>query len=109
MTSIAGINSSTSVAAAASAPRQGQDAPAPRETRLSTSRALIAVQPVASGETRVRTHPDARFLAHLIATDQRMAQTRERRRAEPQDAIAAYAAANAAPAARSGQQIFRVM
>jgi hypothetical protein len=107
MTSIAGISTSTTVAAATNAPPR--DAATPREPRLSTSRALIAVQPVASGETPVRTHPDARFLAHLIATDQRMPQTRERRRAEPQAAIAAYAAANSAPTAPAGQRIFRVM
>jgi hypothetical protein len=32
----------------------------------------------------------AGFLAHLIATARQMPQTRERRRAEPEDAIAAY-------------------
>ena len=38
-------------------------------------------------------HPTAPFLAHLIATKQQMPQTRQRRRAEPEDAAAVYAAA----------------
>lgn len=35
----------------------------------------------------------APFVAHLIATHQRLPQTRERRRAKPAEAVAAYAAA----------------
>ncbi len=35
------------------------------------------------------------FLAHLIATKEQCPQTRERRRAEPGDAIAAYRAVDA--------------
>ena len=60
----------------------------------SSSRALVVL---ASG--RRETHPHcatprpAFFLAHLIATARQLPQTRERRRAEPCDAIAAYAAA----------------
>ncbi len=106
MTSIAGI-SGTSIVGAGSTPRH--ETSSPRAPKVSSSRALIALQPVASGETPVRTHPDARFLAHLIATDQKMPQTRERRRAEPQHAITAYAAANAGPAAPTGLRLFRVM
>lgn len=37
--------------------------------------------------------PLVTFLAHLIATDRRVPQSRDRRRAEPQQAIAAYEAA----------------
>jgi hypothetical protein len=40
-----------------------------------------------------RAHPTAPFLAHLIATQQQMPQTRQRRRAEPEDAFAVYFAA----------------
>jgi len=107
MTSIAGISSTSSVAAAGSAPRQTTPvSPAPK---ASSSRALIALQPVTPGETPVRTHPDARFLAHLIATDQKLPQTRERRRAEPAVAITAYAATNAGPGEPAGLRIFRIM
>ena len=47
------------------------------------------------------------YLAHLIATKDKLPQTRERRRAEPADAIAAYAAATAEPTAPSGQTLVR--
>jgi hypothetical protein len=39
----------------------------------------------------------ANFVAHLIATSAQAPQTRARRRAEPRDAVAAYAAHNHAP------------
>lgn len=52
------------------------------------SRALVRVSPPPRKET---THlPGAGFLAQLIACDQKMPQTRERRRAEPQEAVIAY-------------------
>jgi hypothetical protein len=38
--------------------------------------------------------PSAAFLAHLIAMRERAPQTRERRRAEPEEAAAVYNAAN---------------
>jgi hypothetical protein len=56
------------------------------------SRALIPVD-AAIPTREVPTsgqRPYAGFLAHLIATADQLPQTRERRRAEPEDAIAAY-------------------
>ena len=108
MTSVRAINSST-IVAAGNAPRR--EASTPREPKVSASRALIALTPVAPSETPVRgrARADAGFLAHLIATDQKAPQTRERRRAEPAEVIAAYAAANAAPAALAGSRILHVM
>ena len=103
---IAGIGS-TAVVAAGSVPRH--ETPLPREPKVATSRALIPLQPIASGERPIRTHADAAYLAHLIATDQKVPQTRERRRAAPQDAIAAYAAATVAPAASTGGRLRRAM
>ena len=47
------------------------------------------------------------FLAHLIATDRQVPQTRERRRGEPGDAIAAYAAVDAGTPARAGATLSR--
>ena len=41
---------------------------------------------------RLQRRPSAAFLAHLIATTRNLPQTRERRRAEPDTAIGAYAA-----------------
>jgi hypothetical protein len=107
MTSVSGINSSGIVAG--DAPRR--ETTTPRAPHVASSRALIPLTPAEPSETsiRSRTHADAGFLAHLIATDQKLPQTRERRRAEPQDVIATYAAANAQPAAPVGQRLLRVM
>ncbi len=73
-----------------------------------SSRALIPLEPVASDDTPLRTRPQAGFLAHLIATREKLPQTRQRRRAEPQDATTIYAAANAGPAAASGMTLSRL-
>lgn len=51
--------------------------------------ALTATQPQVA---RALTYRPAPFLAHLIATRERAPQTRERRRAEPGEASAAYRA-----------------
>jgi hypothetical protein len=74
--------------------RNGTQETAPAETR-----AVIAVAPPAPSERPIvhTRYPAAPFLAHLIATHIRAPQTRERRRAEPQDAIAAYGAEAVAP------------
>jgi hypothetical protein len=52
--------------------------------------------------------PSAAFLAQLIATAQQAPQTRQRRRAEPSEVNAIYAAASA-PAAWLGRAIYRAM
>ena len=61
-------------------------------SEVSESRALVAVEPAAphAGPRTLTRHPAAPFLAQLIATHLQMPQTRERRRAEPSEAIAAY-------------------
>jgi hypothetical protein len=61
---------------------------------LSQSRALVPVEPVAPRGTAYppMRHPAAPFIAQLLATRMRMPQTRARRRAEPEVAIAAYRA-----------------
>ena len=58
------------------------------------SRALVAVAAsTPDGRATPRTrHPQAAFLAQLIATQMKVPQTRARRRAEPAEAIAAYRA-----------------
>jgi hypothetical protein len=57
-----------------------------------TGRAVIALAPVARSESAPQAlrRPRADFLAHLIATAERLPQTREKRRAEPEVAIQAY-------------------
>lgn len=67
------------------------DAPQP----VTPGRALVAIAPAArarSGEA-ANHHHSAAFLAQLIAGKDQHPQTRERRRAEPHEAIAAYRAA----------------
>ena len=69
------------------------------QTAESESRALIAVAPAAQAErsgTETR-RPSAPFLAHLIATNIQVPQTRARRRAEPADAVAVYQGAVVSP------------
>jgi hypothetical protein len=53
-------------------------------------RALVAVAPAAEAIERTANHRGALFLAQLIATKNQHPQTRERRRAEPGVAVAAY-------------------
>lgn len=72
-------------------PEAGQRRPA--DTPRSECRALVPLTPAPLAASRCGPHsrPDAAFLAHLIATAHGAPQTRERRRAEPSDAIAHYA------------------
>jgi len=54
--------------------------------------ALVPVAPVGRERATAMAQPraNADFIAHLIATAAHMPQTRERRRAEPADALAVY-------------------
>jgi hypothetical protein len=76
-----------------SASRKPSDQPVSTE-ETSSSRALIPLAPV---ETSSRAAPAIRqpagFLAHLIATEQALPQTRARRRADPRTATSIYAGA----------------
>jgi hypothetical protein len=56
------------------------------------SRALVTLMPATVTRQPSGSHRQAAFLAHLIATKDQLPQTRERRRAEPAEAIAAYRA-----------------
>jgi len=55
-------------------------------------RALIAIEAPRQNERYPHSagHPSAPFVAHLLATRMQAPQTRERRRAQPQEAIAIY-------------------
>jgi hypothetical protein len=55
-------------------------------------RALVAAAPVVETAGCGASHRDALFLAQLIAVKNRHPQSRERRRAEPGEATAAYRA-----------------
>lgn len=91
------IVSGTEGSAAFRASRRGPVEPRSGEPAAAESRALIAVAPAARSErTAATTHRSlSSFLAHLIATRADAPQTRLRRRAEPDDAICAYAATQA--------------
>ena len=106
MSPISGIRGSI-VGAVGHAPRE--PASAPRDARTSESRALIPLQPIARGDTPLRTRAQAAYLTHLIATKDKVPQTRERRRAEPQEVIAVYAAAGAGPDVPAGMTLSRLI
>ncbi len=61
----------------------------------SESRALVAVTPPSAAREGATLHRQPAFLAQLLAIKDQHPQTRERRRATPQEAIAAYRAAAA--------------
>ncbi|HET7804164.1 MAG TPA: hypothetical protein VFL53_07980 [Pseudolabrys sp.] len=65
------------------------------ETTGSESRALVALDPWLGRSGHPATHHYAPFVAHLVATKDQHPQTRERRRADPDEAVAAYRAATA--------------
>ena len=68
----------------------------PAQKAAQTGTALVPVAPVERTEQAGHApsrRSSASFLAQLIATDQRLPQTRELRRATPRDAVAAYGAA----------------
>ena len=87
--------------------RRTCDRAAEAQPAAPASRALVAVDPPVRTDTllMIRSRPLATFLAQLIATDQQLPQTRERRRAEPGQAVAAYAARTPAPRGRVLQDI----
>ncbi len=63
-----------------------------RAAAQAESRALVALAPPVPPDTPA-PYRQAPFLAHLLAVKDQHAQTRERRRATPAEAIAAYRAA----------------
>jgi len=65
--------------------------PAPAE-QAAASRALVALSPVLAAHDARKTYRNTPFLAQLLAMKDQHPQTRERRRAEPDEALAAYRA-----------------
>ncbi len=62
----------------------------PATAEQAPGRALIAVTPAAALRAPPENYCRAPFLAQLISMKDRHPQTRERRRAEPHEALAAY-------------------
>lgn len=81
--SLAGVN-----------PRQTEPEVTPEKPK-ETGTAMVMVSPPTASEEPLlaRRWTSASYLAHLIATRNGLPQTRERRRAQPEEATAAYAAA----------------
>src|ERR1700741_2865509 len=84
---IVGANSSISVVPRHAATETQEAAPLEGQ-----STALIAIEAPRRSERAPQStrHPSASFVAHLIATRMHAPQTRERRRAGPEEAIAIY-------------------
>jgi hypothetical protein len=74
---------------------------APSGEAEAPGRALIAFPVTPAEPARPSGRVGASFLAHLIATDRQLPQTRERRRGEPAEAIAAYAGVRERPVGRT--------
>jgi len=75
-------------------PRQADPAPHDAEPataeQAAPSRAMVALTPTAGLRPSLEVRQQAPFLAQLLATKDQHPQTRERRRAAPEDGIAAY-------------------
>lgn len=85
---ISEINAATLRHSGTTGERTDPDCPAP----VSEGRALIPLAPVLDLTERQSGCRNASFLAHLIATKDQHPQTRERRRAQPEEVLAAYRA-----------------
>ncbi|HVV81240.1 MAG TPA: hypothetical protein VHD59_16710 [Pseudolabrys sp.] len=78
------------------------------ETKAGESRALVALEPAA--ERRPGTAaPAAPFLAQLLAVKANLPQTRDRRRAEPDEATHSYETSMAPRPAYTGRVLSRAM
>jgi hypothetical protein len=74
-------------------PRDAEAAPVPEKPKEPGTTMVVAAAPPAEEPLLARRQTSAAYLAHLIATRSGAPQTRERRRADPEEASAAYAAA----------------
>jgi len=81
-----------SSSSATTIPRQFTDDSCDAVLAEGQSTALIAIEAPGRHDrlSQATRHPSAAFVAHLIATRMQAPQTRERRRAEPDEAIAVY-------------------
>jgi hypothetical protein len=109
-----GIRATTSAAAissTATGPRAASKQ-ASAGTPAAGSKSLVTVTPVTRSDAPApvaRRTASAAFLAQLIATRDQLPQTRERRRAEPADAIGVYAATLAMTPATLAPAMSRMM
>jgi len=78
------------------------------EAKAGECRAMVALEP-AAGRRPTANAPTAPFLAQLLADKADLPQTRERRRAEPDEATHSYEAGMSPRAPRSGRVLSRAM
>jgi hypothetical protein len=78
------------------------------ETKTGESRALVALEPAPKRRPSPAT-PSAPFLTQLLAVKAGVPQTRDRRRAEPDEATHSYQTGMAPHAPRSGRVLSRAM
>ena len=86
-----------------------QEIEAGAETQAGERRALVVLEP---GEARAKhgaTQSSATFLAQLLAVKADLPQTRERRRAEPDEAVHRYELSMTPPTPRAGRVLSRAM
>jgi hypothetical protein len=97
MRSVSGVREASRIGTGRSLAGPAATAPGSPEP----GRDLLSVAPPGPTHepTDLSRRPYAGFLAHLIATAEQLPQTRERRRAEPAEAIAAYRTTAAPPPA----------
>jgi hypothetical protein len=108
MRAISGISPSEAAAAAGPGLAQVEVQAGTPADLPQPGRALVLVGSGPEAADPAGSRPSAAFLAQLIATAQRVPQTRGRRRAEPGEVTTIYAAASA-PAARIGRAVSRSM
>jgi hypothetical protein len=75
----------------------------------SGGRAVAVIEPVDSDVLRGTTHPSAAFIAQLLAIRAGLPQTRDRRRAEPDEATRSYGVSMLPLPVGSGRVLSRVM
>jgi hypothetical protein len=78
------------------------------ETKAGESRALVALEPALERRSSTSA-PAAQFLTQLLAVKAGVPQTRDRRRAEPDEATQSYETSMAPRAPRSGRMLSRAM
>jgi hypothetical protein len=78
------------------------------EAKTAESRALVVLEPATERRPSAAT-PDVPFLAQLLAVKAGLPQTRERRRAEPDEATHSYEVTMAPRTPRAGRVLSRAM
>ena len=79
------------------------------EAKAGDGRALVVIGPASLHSRHTAAHPSAAFLTQLLAIKAGLPQTRERRRAEPDEATHSYEATMSPFNPRTGRVLSRAM